>query len=167
MVVACTSLLRGAGYAGFDGSVPSRPEHAALASSYAHVTAPLRRLVDRYGLECCAAICAGTEVPEWVRSRLRSLPATMQESGRRAHAYENAVLDLVEASVLQGRVGERFDGVVVDVDGEQDRGEVVVRDPAVEASVTTDRPEGLPLGEEVSVTLAEADPATRTVRFTC
>jgi exoribonuclease R len=167
MVVACTSLLRGAGYAGFDGSVPSRPEHAALASSYAHVTAPLRRLVDRYGLECCAAICAGTEVPEWVRSRLRSLPATMQESGRRAHAYENAVLDLVEASVLQGRVGERFDGVVVDVDGEQGRGEVVVRDPAVEASVTTDRPEGLPLGEEVSVTLAEADPATRTVRFTC
>jgi len=168
MVVACTSLLRGAGYAGFDGSVPSQPEHAALASSYAHVTAPLRRLVDRYGLECCAAICAGSEVPSWVRGRLASLPETMQESGRRAHAYENAVLDLVEASVLQGRVGERFDGVVVDIDGdEQGRGEVVVHDPAVEARVTTDGAAGLPLGEEVSVTLAEAEPATRTVRFTC
>jgi exoribonuclease R len=168
MVVACTSLLRGAGYAGFDGSAPPQPEHAALASSYAHVTAPLRRLVDRYGLECCVAICAGAEVPGWARERLSSLPETMQDSGRRAHAYEHAVLDLVEASVLHGRVGERFDGVVVDVDGDgQDRGVVVVRDPAVEAPVGTDRADGLPLGEEVSVTLAEADPATRTVRFTC
>jgi exoribonuclease R len=78
------------------------------------------------------------------------------------------VLDLVEASVLHGRVGERFDGVVVDVDGNgQDRGVVVVRDLAVEAPVTTDRADGLPLGEEVSVTLAEADLETRTVRFTC
>jgi len=64
-------------------------------------------------------------------------------------------------------VGERFEGVVVDVDGDgQDRGEVVVRDPAVEAKVTTEPDSALPLGEEVTVTLAEADPATRTVRFT-
>ena len=67
MVVACTSLLRGAGYAAFDGQLPDQTEHAALASSYAHVTAPLRRLVDRYGLETCAALCAGEPVPEWVR----------------------------------------------------------------------------------------------------
>ncbi|HET8559314.1 MAG TPA: RNB domain-containing ribonuclease [Marmoricola sp.] len=166
MVVACTALLRGAGYAGFDGSVPEQPEHAALAAPYAHVTAPLRRLVDRYGLECCAAICAGEPVPEWVRSRLGELPGTMQESGRRAHAYENAVLDLVEAQTLHGRVGDAFRGVVVELDGEErTRGEVVVRDPAVEARATTDRPGGLPLGEEVVLTLAEADPATRTVRF--
>ena len=66
MVVACTSLLRGAGYAAFDGHLPDQTEHAALASSYAHVTAPLRRLVDRYGLEICAALCAGERVPKWV-----------------------------------------------------------------------------------------------------
>lgn len=177
MVVACTSLLRGAGYAGFDGSVPTHREHAALASPYAHVTAPLRRLVDRYGLECCAAICAGAPVPQWVRDRLPGLPGLMQESGHRAHAYEKAVVDLVEAATLVGRVGESFAGVVVDVDGERAggagrdgepvKGVVVVRDPAVEAHVTTERPDGLPLGEEVSVSLAEADPATRTVRFTC
>ena len=59
MVVACTTLLRGAGYAAFDGELPDQLEHAALASPYAHVTAPLRRLVDRYGLEACAALCAG------------------------------------------------------------------------------------------------------------
>ena len=33
-----------AGYVAFDGEVPAQPEHAALASEYAHVTAPLRRL---------------------------------------------------------------------------------------------------------------------------
>ena len=66
MVVACTSLLRGAGYAAFNGHLPEQTEHAALASPYAHVTAPLRRLVDRYGLEICAALCAGEEVPAWV-----------------------------------------------------------------------------------------------------
>ncbi len=63
MVVAATSLLRGAGYAVLDGHLPDHPEHAALASTYAHVTAPLRRLVDRYGLEVCAALCAGEDVP--------------------------------------------------------------------------------------------------------
>ena len=34
-------------------------EHAAIASAYAHVTAPLRRLVDRYSLEVCRCLCAG------------------------------------------------------------------------------------------------------------
>ncbi|HET7350796.1 MAG TPA: RNB domain-containing ribonuclease, partial [Marmoricola sp.] len=85
MIVACTTLLRGAGYAGFDGHVPDQAEHAALASPYAHVTAPLRRLVDRYGLEVCTAVSAGQDVPAWVRHRLATLPEMMQESGRRAN----------------------------------------------------------------------------------
>ena len=63
MVVACTRLLRGSGYVGFNGEVPAQPQHAALVSEYAHVTAPLRRLGDRYAGEICVALCAGTEVP--------------------------------------------------------------------------------------------------------
>jgi hypothetical protein len=47
---------------------------------------------------------------------------------------------------------------------DQHTGEAVVRDPAVEAKVTGEAP--LPIGEEVELVLAEADPATRTVRFT-
>ena len=74
MVVACTRLLRGSGYVGFDGEVPEQPQHAALASEYAHVTAPLRRLGDRYAGEICVALCAGTEVPDWVLARLGELP---------------------------------------------------------------------------------------------
>lgn len=165
MVVASTSLLRGAGYDAFNGSVPTQPLHAALASEYAHVTAPLRRLVDRFGLEVCAALCAGTPVPAWVLEALPELPDLMRESGRRANAYENAILNLVEAASLQGRVGDSFEGVVVEAD-ERDprRGEAVVRDPATAAVVTGTRP--LPVGEAVTLTLAEADVRTRKVRFT-
>lgn len=165
MVVACTLLLRGAGYAVFDGHLPDQTQHAALASSYAHVTAPLRRLVDRYGLEVCAALCAGEQVPPWVLDRLADLPEIMRESGGKANAYENAVLNLVEAETLQSRTGERFDGVVTEVDHDDEReGTVMVREPAVEAAVSSRSP--LPVGEDVSVTLTEADPATRRVRFT-
>jgi exoribonuclease R len=165
MVVACTRLLRGSGYVGFDGEVPAQPEHAALASEYAHVTAPLRRLADRYAGEICVALCAGTEVPSWVLERLDELPKTMQESGHRAHQYENAVLALVEAAVLRPHLGEEFDGVVVQVDdADPKRGAVVVQEPAVEAPVTSSGE--LPLGTDVRVKLTEADVSSRTVRFT-
>ncbi|MCZ4499055.1 MAG: ribonuclease [Marmoricola sp.] len=165
MITACTSLLRGAGYAAFDGEVPAQPLHAALASEYAHVTAPLRRLVDRFGLEVCAALCAGTPVPEWVRSGLAALPDTMRESGRRANAYENAVLNLVEAATLQDKVGQRFPGVVVETERDDPlKGDLVVSEPAVTATVTSTT--SLPIGQTITATLTEADPVTRKVRFT-
>ena len=164
MVTACTRLLRGSGYVGFDGEVPADPQHSALASEYAHVTAPLRRLGDRYAGEICLALCAGTDVPGWVLERLHELPDVLQESGRRAHQYESAVVDLVEAGVLQDRVGELFEAVVVDVDGDGRRGVVTVQDPAVEARVVA--PEALPLGTDVRVRLTTADVGSRKVEFT-
>jgi exoribonuclease R len=165
MITACTVLLRGAGYVNFDGAIPEQPEHAALASEYAHVTAPLRRLVDRFGLEVCAALCAGTPVPDWARDGLAELPGIMRESGHRASAYENAVLDLVEAASLAGRVGETFHGVVVETEHDDPRkGDVVVRDIAVTAPIAGGSP--LPVGEDLAAVLAEADPSSRRVRFT-
>ena len=164
MLVASARLLRGAGYVAFDGIVPDEAGHSALASEYAHVTAPLRRLVDRYALEICLALCADEEVPPWVLERLEQLPATMHASGQRASQYENAIVNLVEAEVLRNSVGEVFDGVVVAVDEEDPhKGVVVVRQPAVEAVVRADAT--LPLGDNVSVRLTEADPDTRNVRF--
>lgn len=164
MVTACTSLLRGAGYTDFNGMVPEQTVHAALASEYAHVTAPLRRLVDRFGLEICASLCAGTPVPDWVLAALPTLPDTMRDSGRRARTYENAVLDLIEATMLHSRIGQSFPGVVIETERDAPtRGEVVVRDPAVTARVSSSAP--LPVGELVTVTLVEADPSTRTVAF--
>ena len=58
-----TVLFRGAGYTAFDGAPPEPRVHAAVAAPYAHVTAPLRRLVDRFGLEVCASLTAGVPVP--------------------------------------------------------------------------------------------------------
>jgi VacB/RNase II family 3'-5' exoribonuclease len=164
MIVACTRLLRGAGYVTFNGELPEQAQHSALASEYAHVTAPLRRLADRYAGEICVALCAGTDVPEWVVAAMHELPDTMAGSGRRANQYENAIVDLCEAELLHDRVGERFDAVVVDLD-EKDkrRGDITIQDPAIEATVTGSR--DLPLGEEVSVELVEAAPRTRKVGF--
>ena len=110
------------------------------------------------------ALCAGEDVPSWVTDKLHDLPATMQESSRKASAYENAILDLVEAEVLRPHVGSTFRGVVVAVDEKDPKvGDVVVEEPAVEARVTSGEP--LPLGTAVEVTLVEADPDRRTVRF--
>lgn len=165
MMVASTSVLRGAGYTAFHGEVPEHPMHSALASTYAHVTAPLRRLVDRYGGEICIAICAGRDVPDWVLGALPSLPATMRESAQRASRYEHAMVDLAESVALAARVGETFEGVIVDVDhNDLQRGVAVIRDPAIEARVTGSH--ALPLGKRVKMTLTEADPATRSTRFT-
>src|SRR5262249_31430491 len=67
-------LMRGAGYTAFDGALPQQPEQAAVAAPYAHVTAPLRRLADRYATEVCLALYSGTEIPEWARVALPKMP---------------------------------------------------------------------------------------------
>ena len=36
-----------------------------MAAAYAHVTAPLRRLVDRFGLLCAYAAHQGRPLPDW------------------------------------------------------------------------------------------------------
>jgi exoribonuclease R len=164
MITASARLLRGSGYVAFDGEVPADPVHAALASEYAHVTAPLRRLGDRYAGEICVALCAGTEVPAWVLAKLADVPEVMKDAGRRASQYEAMVLDLVEAGILHARVGETFDGVITDVDEKDDRrGKVTIQEPAVEARLTADG--RLPLGTEAEVRLTQADVASRSVVF--
>jgi exoribonuclease R len=164
MLTACTSVLRGAGYAAFDGALPAQPMHSALAAQYTHATAPLRRLVDRYTGEICVALCAKQPIPAWALAALPGLPVTMQASGHRAGQYESAVLNLAEAAVLAPRVGEVFNGAIVEVaHDDPGKGTVIVRDPAVEASVSGSA--NLPLGADVRVSLVEADPVRRVTRF--
>ncbi len=165
-----TSLLRGAGYEVFDGQIPPRPVHAALATQYAHVTAPLRRLVDRFGTEICVSLCAGDEVPDWVCEALPALPELMDVGDRRAKAVERACVDLAEAVLLRDRVGEVFEGVVLDLNdrvdwdrnGKPDAGVVMLREPAVIARLDG---HDLPQGAELRVRLVSADPASRRVLF--
>lgn len=147
--------LRGAGYVAFDtGSghpVPEAHRHSGVAAAYAHVTAPLRRLVDRYAAEVALAVHAGRPVPSWVTERLGALPRAMASARGRAGALDRAVLDLVEAHVLADRVGEALAATVVRVgEGWSD---VQLRRPAVLARIVT----ALPLGTEVHVRVADVD----------
>ena len=165
MISAGARLLRGSGYVAFDTETPAQPLHSALNAEYAHVTAPLRRLGDRYASEICVALCAGTEVPDWVHAALPELAQEMQTSSQRAGRYERMVLDLVEAGLLRHRVGESFEAVVVEVNQKDPtRGVVTVAEPAIEAPVVAAGE--LPLGTDVRVRLTTADLARRKVEFT-
>ena len=154
------SLLRGSGYTPFDGTAPAQPLHAGIGAPYAHVTAPLRRLADRYGTEVCLALHSGTPVPEWVRDALPVLPDEMQRADHLAHQVDRAVVDATEAWLLRDRVGGRFAATVIDAD--EHAGTVVLDAPAVRARCAGER---LPVGERIEVRLVRADVATRQVRF--
>ncbi|MER5755027.1 RNB domain-containing ribonuclease [Streptomyces sp. NPDC002088] len=160
----CTTLLRGAGYTVFrDGKLPDITTHAAVAAPYAHCTAPLRRLADRYASELCLAAAADQAPPGWVLAALDALPTEMRDGSRRAGAVERACVDIVEAALLKDRVGDLFDGCVVDVEEHQPTlGTVQLESPAVIGRIEGDR---LPLGERLRVRLTQADPATAKVRF--
>lgn len=162
----CTTLLRGAGYTAFSGGrIPELTTHAAVAAPYAHCTAPLRRLVDRYASELALAACADTQPPEWVLAALDELPKEMADGTRRGNTVERECVDIVEAALLKERVGEVFDAVVVDVkEGEPAAGTVQLTDPAIVARVVGGSAP-LPLGERMRVRLTQADPGTAKVQF--
>lgn len=151
-------LMRGAGYTPFDGDPPADPGHGAVAAPYAHVTAPLRRLADRYTTEVCIALYAGAEVPGWARDALPGLPEVMRRTDQVAGAAERGAVDLVEAVLLAGRVGEVFDAVVLDTAPAV----IAVDDPPVRARCDGD---GLAPGTRVRVRLVEADRHRRKTLF--
>jgi exoribonuclease R len=172
-------LMRGAGYAALDGAIPELHEHGGVAAPYAHVTAPLRRLADRYATEACLALFAGTEIPDWVRPALPKLPEVMAATDRVANTAERGAVDLAEAVLLAGRVGERFDAAVLDVNGSNHApdyphgGESAKPAKALRGTVALDAPAvrarcegpGLVVGERLPVWLAVADPVERRVLF--
>ncbi|WP_449281193.1 RNB domain-containing ribonuclease [Leucobacter sp.] len=157
---AAASLFRGADYAAFDGTAPEQPRQAAIAAPYAHVTAPLRRLVDRWGLVVCEALCAGRAVPEWVRESLPELPSLMRSSNQRAGQLTAAALDRVEAALLRDRVGEVLPATVVEVRSAVAR--VQLEDPPVTAQCPAD---GLVAGTAALLRVVAADVPTGVVEL--
>ncbi|WP_448626203.1 RNB domain-containing ribonuclease [Geodermatophilus sp. URMC 64] len=154
------TLLRGSGYTAFDGPPPEQPLHCGVGASYAHVTAPLRRLVDRFATEVCLALAAGRTPDDELRAALAAVPDLMAASDRRTREVERAVVDATEAWLMHGREGTVFPAVVLDANGES--GTVVLDRLAVRARCTGT---GLRPGTRVEVRLAEADVAARRVRF--
>ena len=156
---AAASLFRGAGYTAFDGTPPENMTQAAVAAPYAHATAPLRRLVDRFVLVACEALVAGKPVPDWVREALPTLPKIMGRSDGVASRLEHASVDAIEAALLSTRVGETFDATVISA--KETGGVIQLTDPVVTANV-----EGAVVpGETVRATLVTADIASGTTLF--
>lgn len=152
---AAASLFRGAAYVFFDGESPENAEQAAIAALYAHTTAPLRRLVDRFVLETVLAEFTGSALPAWVREGLPELPGIMAASSALASQVDRLAIDTLEAAELSSRVGETFDAVAVS------KSTVQLAEPAVSARCEGD----FEPGDRLRVRLDVADIATATVTF--
>ncbi len=136
------------------------PWHSAMAATYAHATAPLRRLADRYVIEATLQIASGQAVSNDLGSIFQQLPAVMAKAEEKAGQVDRAVLGLAEAVMLAGREGSRFTAVVTDID---DRGaRIQLSDLAVVARVDG---AGLMPGDAVTVELTTVDIAHRQVQF--
>jgi exoribonuclease R len=137
-----------------------RPWHWAMAATYVHATAPLRRLADRYVIECALAVASGLAVPDRITEAFQQLPAVMARADARAAQVGAAAVDLAEAVELQARIGQSFNGQVTDVDQRGARvqlcGEaIIVRVPLAKPSI----------GDRVHLKLVGSDPAQRKTQF--
>jgi exoribonuclease R len=165
LMAHATRLFRGGGYKVVSRDSPDAGGrgdlmHHAIAAPYAHVTAPLRRVADRFANEIVVAIAAKRAPPPWAMEALPELPGVMADADRRADELERRTLDYVEAVMLESRVGDTFDALVIEA---FDRGGTVqLREPAIRAYC---RGHGLALGERVPVRLVQANPRRGFVQF--
>lgn len=162
VLLAAAALFRGAGYVAFDGEVPTETIQAAIGAPYAHATAPLRRLVDRWALAICLELSAGREAPAWARESLSELPALMRASEQRASRLNAGTLDRVEAALLAPLVGTRFTATVIERRGDG-RGRIQLADPVVTASAPL--PADAEPGDTVELLLVSADISRGEVTF--
>jgi exoribonuclease R len=173
-------LFRGASYTAFDGTVPEDAVQSAIGAAYAHTTAPLRRLIDRFVLVICESLSNGRPVPDWAREALPSLPEIMAGSDQLASRMERMALDTVEAALLVNHVGQEFEAIVISgskpqkdngngngaknraaKNGSGPSGIIQIAEPAVTARCGGD----LESGTKVRVRLISSDIAAREVHF--
>jgi VacB/RNase II family 3'-5' exoribonuclease len=148
----------GAGYEPFQpGAVPW---HAAMAATYCHMTAPLRRLADRYVIRAALAVANGQPVPAEVEAAFQRLGPVMDKAQARSGQVERAVVDLAEAAILVGREGEDFEAVVTDLGEAGAR--IQLCDLPIVARTTARRVQP---GTRIVVRLESADPIKRLVSF--
>jgi exoribonuclease R len=136
------------------------PWHAAVGATYAHATAPLRRLADRYVVQAALAIANGKPVPPAASEAFAKLPAVMAKAAAYGGQIERAVVDLAETVMLSGREGEVFHAFVTDVDERGARMQLC--DLPVVARIAAP---GAAPGQELRVRLGQADPHHPPARF--
>ncbi|GAB2504782.1 Ribonuclease R [Corynebacterium atrinae] len=152
-------LLRGSGYALVESG--DAEVHAGIGGYYSHVTAPLRRLIDRFATEYCLALCQGSAVPEWASIRAEDVIEAMNRTSTLANNVDRAALDLTEATVLSPWVGHNFDALVLTSDAEREQSRIFVTDPPVLANCLGAPPQST----ATKVSLVRADITARDVVF--
>lgn len=157
-MIAIRRAGNGAGYAPWIPGVT--PWHEAISATYAHATAPLRRLADRYVIRATLAVANGQPVPPEVEDAFHRLPAVMAKADAMAGQIERAVIDLAETVMLHGREGERFAACVTDTDGDSAR--VQLADLPI---VSRTRIPGAAPGQRIDLRLDGADVAGRRLAF--
>ncbi len=136
------------------------PWHAPMAATYAHATAPLRRLADRYVVRAALAVANGQPVPPEVSAAFEELPAVMARADARDGQIDRNVIDLAEALMLQGSEGTTFDAVVTDAD------EHGLRIQLCELPIVARlRGPGEKPGDRIRIKLTSADPLQRRIIF--
>jgi exoribonuclease R len=148
----------GAAYAPYQPGVT--PWHVAMAATYAHATAPLRRLADRYVVRAALAIANGLPVPDVVTQAFAKLPPVMARADALSGQIERAVVDLAEAVMLKGCEGRVYPAIVTDVDERGAR--MQLRDQPVVARVEAHKVQP---GDAISVRLLTTDPERRLIQF--
>lgn len=171
----------GARYIAFEGKTDAW--HSAIAASYAHVTAPLRRLADRYVLDLLLELANGNHPGQAMMETLHKLPPVMSEADRLSRQLESAIVDFAEARLMQDRVGEVFQAMVISLRNE---GAVVqITEPPIRTLIPTavwsaDSQEAelsddgatlaiagkqITLGETIKLRLTAANPRARSLSF--
>lgn len=148
----------GADYVPYEAGVT--PWHAAMAATYAHATAPLRRLADRYVVEATLAIANGVAVPATIAGSFAPVADVMNKADTVGSRLEREVVELAEAVVLHDRIGHTFDAVVIDDD--PDSTTVAIAEVAVIAKVHA---RGVIPGDELRVKVAGVDIDRRKVEL--
>lgn len=160
------SLFRGADYQVIKGQPEEELIQAALAAPYAHTTAPLRRLVDRFVLLTCNLLTTNQPIPEELKTALDALPELMRTSSAAANRVNKAALDLMETVLLEQRIGEEFTAIVLrgqraETEGKASTGQLQLVDLPVTGDFTgTGEP-----GTLVTAKLVLADPRKRQISF--
>ncbi len=137
-----------------------RPWHSAMAATYTHATAPLRRLADRYVVMAALAVANGQAVPGHVQDAFPKLPDVMAHADDKAGQIERAVIDLAETALLSGQVQHTFSAVVTDVDERGAR--IQLCDMPVVSRIDVRNVEP---GDDVRVRVVSADIPARTAKL--
>jgi len=158
LLMAIRRASGGASYVPY--SAGQRPWHSAVAATYAHGTAPLRRLADRYVVMAALAVANGRPVPDSITAAFAKLPEVMRRADTTSGEIERAVIDLAEVALLSAQTQRTLPAVVTDVD---DRGaRIQLCDLPVVSRVAANH---VAPGDELRVRVVSTDIPTRTAKL--